>query len=133
MIRDLGPALQGLAPFIDQIGAVPEYVDHFLETGFAASSAGKSIFEMEQSQIDQLNQKFLNLEIPFRCLAENKTTKLGLVGRNYFSVEPHHAALDPARTILVDADHVQISRTKSKESELFRALSSLITECQGPL
>jgi hypothetical protein len=61
VMHDLGPSLHGLAPFIDQIGAVPEYVDHFIKTGFAASSAGKSIFEMEQSQIDQLNQKFLDL------------------------------------------------------------------------
>jgi len=53
-----------------------------------------------------MNNKFFDRGIPFRCLAENKKTNLGLVGRDYFTVEPQHAALDTAKTVLLDVDHV---------------------------
>jgi hypothetical protein len=87
VFKDLGPVLQGLAPFIDQNQAIPDHVQHLIETGFTPSRAGQSIFDMNQSSIDESNNNFLARKIPFRCLAENRKTNLGLVGREYFTVE----------------------------------------------
>jgi len=86
---------------------------------------------MPYSQIREANKQFLELNKPFRCLAETKRTQLGLVGRDYFTVEPLYALLEPKTgTLLPNTNHVDMSRLSSRDDQLYKELISLITDCK---
>ena len=111
---------------------MPDYLDHFWDTNFKPSKLGQGILSMPFSQISEANQKFLELNKPFRCLAETKKTRLGLVGRDYFTVEPLYALLEPKTgcTLLPNSNHVDMSRLSSRDDQLYKELISLIADCK---
>ena len=42
--RDQETLLAGLTPFIDQLGALPDYMEHFWDSGFKPSIVSNDIF-----------------------------------------------------------------------------------------
>jgi len=69
-----------------------EYLSHFFESGFPLSKMTLHIDN--KINFDGLNKAFLDLKIPYLCLAESEKTLLPIVGKKYFYVPPDCAILE---------------------------------------
>ena len=124
---DLGNLFTGLVPFLDQFGAMRDFLEQFFNANFLPSKVATDILNLQQEESEPLNQKFLDLKIPFRCFAESKQTNVAAVNRKYWIVNPELSLLDEENALTIhETDHIDIPRFDCPTNEIYRGLSDLI-------
>ena len=114
-----------------------EFVEHWRYSGFPLSKICEQMVEFsKESSVDKdyhskQNRKFLDMQIPFKCLLESNPTYMPLVGLSFFTVEREFGSLeDPSRNndtrVVEGCTHTQITRTDKKDSVLYEAVIDLI-------
>jgi hypothetical protein len=126
----------GFKPFMDQFNGVciKEHSEHFYNEGFPRSAAAGQVQHLRATgEYFDLNQKFKETKVPFRCVSESIKTNFPILDRDYFIVTPTEASMvtrdecDPAFSLEDGTHHVDAPVTDSNESVLFKTLSELIS------